>query len=256
MGRRPWIWQNKTMTSLLNPQEMGRRPWFWPRKLKGCSNELNIWRLVRKFRYHSGKRGSKVSRTAGRSRTLETFNLRVFRFAELKAATGNFRLDAILRKGGFGTVFKGWVDETTLTPSKLVGTGMAIAVKRLNTESIQGVEQWELGMNFLGLSHPNLVKLLGYCSEKKEKLFVYEFMPNGSLHDHLFRRIPDEEPLSWDNRLKIATGAAQGLAFLHSFQIIDRDVKPSNILLDEVLFFLLFFPFSLSFSLMLCFVHF
>ncbi|KAK9902914.1 hypothetical protein M0R45_001429 [Rubus argutus] len=91
-----------------------------------------------------------------------------------------------------------------------------------------------LEVKFLGrLSHPNLVKLLGYCYEKKKALLVYEFVQRGSLDTHLFRRIPDEEPLSWGNRFKIAMGAARGLTFLHNLQIIHRHVKPSNLLLDE-----------------------
>ncbi|CAK9164948.1 unnamed protein product [Ilex paraguariensis] len=90
-------------------------------------------------------------------------------------------------------------------------------------------------VNILGrLSHPNLVKLLGYCWEYTERLLVYEFMQKGSLADHLFRENPAIEPLSWDIRLKIAIGAARGLAFLHTSEkkIIHRNFKASNILLD------------------------
>ncbi|EHA8590643.1 putative serine/threonine-protein kinase PIX13 [Cocos nucifera] len=91
-------------------------------------------------------------------------------------------------------------------------------------------------VNFLGrLSHPNLVKLLGYCWEDTELLLVYEFMAKGSLENHLFRRGAAFEPLSWSLRLKIAIGAARGLAFLHTSekQVIYRDFKASNILLDS-----------------------
>jgi serine/threonine protein kinase len=97
-------------------------------------------------------------------------------------------------------------------------------------------------INFLGrLSHPNLVRLLGYCGEDTELLLVYEFMSKGSLDNYIFRRskhptAATTEPLSWSTRLKIAIGAARGLAFLHSLenQVIHRDVKTSNILLDSV----------------------
>lgn len=163
-----------------------------------------------------------------------TPNLKTYSFSDLKAATRNFKSDTVLGVGGFGTVFKGWVDEKTLTPTK-VGNGMVVAIKKLNSESMQGFEEWQAEVNFLGrLSHPNLVKLLGYCWEDKELLLVYEFMPKGSLENHLFRRSTAIEPLSWDLRLKIAIGAARGLAFLHSSekQIIYRDFKASNILLD------------------------
>ncbi|NP_001398511.1 serine/threonine-protein kinase Cx32 isoform 2 [Zea mays] len=163
---------------------------------------------------------------------LEAPNLRTFTFMELKTATKNFRLDSVLGEGGFGTVYKGWVDEKTMTPTRN-GTGMVVAVKKLNSESMQGYEEWQSEINFLGrLSHPNLVKLLGYCWEDRELLLVYEFMAKGSLENHLFRR--GCAPLSWELRLKIAIGAARGLAFLHASekQVIYRDFKASNILLD------------------------
>ncbi|VFQ88215.1 unnamed protein product [Cuscuta campestris] len=140
----------------------------------------------------------------------------------------------VLGVGGFGKVYKGWVDEKTLMPSKF-GSGTIVAIKKLNDESMQGFEEWQSEVNFLGsLSHPNLVKLIGYCLEDKELLLVYEFMPKGSLENHLFRRGSTVDPLSWDLRLKIAVGAARGLAFLHASekQIIYRDFKASNILLD------------------------
>ncbi|KAJ7944060.1 Protein kinase [Quillaja saponaria] len=165
---------------------------------------------------------------------LETPNLKVFSFGDLKIATKNFKSDTVLGEGGFGKVFKGWLDEKTLAPAK-AGTGMMVAIKKLNPESVQGFQEWQSEVNFLGsLSHPNLVKLLGYCWEDKELLLVYEFMPKGSLENHLFRRNPNIEPLSWDNRLKIAIGAARGLAFLHTSdkKVIYRDFKASNILLD------------------------
>ncbi|CAA2972562.1 probable serine threonine- kinase Cx32, chloroplastic [Olea europaea subsp. europaea] len=165
---------------------------------------------------------------------LPTSNLKIFTFVDMKIATKNFKSDMVLGVGGFGTVFKGWVDSKTFSPSK-VGTGMMVAIKKLNPESTQGFEEWQSEVNFLGrLSHPNLVKLLGYCWEDKELLLVYEFMQRGSLENHLFRRSVAIEPLSWDIRLKIAIGAARGLAFLHTSdkQVIYRDFKASNILLD------------------------
>ncbi|KAF0934985.1 hypothetical protein E2562_029512 [Oryza meyeriana var. granulata] len=163
---------------------------------------------------------------------LEAPNLRTFTFIELRTATKNFRPDSVLGEGGFGRVYKGWVDEKTMNPVK-GGTGMVVAVKKLNPESMQGYEEWQSEINFLGrLSHPNLVKLLGYCFEDKELLLVYEFMAKGSLENHLFKK--GCPPLSWELRLKIAIGAARGLAFLHASekQVIYRDFKASNILLD------------------------
>ncbi|CAN0907595.1 Probable serine/threonine-protein kinase CST [Linum grandiflorum] len=170
----------------------------------------------------------------GSGQILEWANLKVFTLSDLKSATKNFKSDTLLGQGGFGKVFKGWVDEQTLAPSK-PGIGMVVAIKKLNDESLQGFEEWQAEINFLGrLSHPNLVKLLGYCWEDKDLLLVYEFLEKGSLENHLFRRNARAEPLPWDLRLKIALGAARGLAFLHASekQIIYRDFKASNILLD------------------------
>ncbi|XP_026665738.2 probable serine/threonine-protein kinase PIX13 isoform X2 [Phoenix dactylifera] len=178
--------------------------------------------------------GISIDEVYPEGRILEVPNLRIFTFAELKTATRNFRPDTILGEGGFGSVYKGWLDEKALNPSKSMA-GMVVAVKKLNPESMQGLEQWQSEVNFLGrLSHPNLVRLLGYCWEDTELLLVYEFMAKGSLENHLFRRA-GLQPLSWRLRLKIAIGAARGLAFLHTSEkkVIYRDFKASNILLDS-----------------------
>lgn len=183
----------------------------------------------------SNSNSSSGSASPGDGRILESPSLRVFSFAELKAATRSFKPETVLGEGGFGRVYKGWVDEKTLNPTKS-GLGMVVAVKKLNPESMQGFQEWQSEVNFLGrLSHPNLVRLLGYCWEDKELLLVYEFMAKGSLENHLFRRGAAFEPLSWSLRLKIVIGSARGLAFLHTSerQIIYRDFKASNILLDS-----------------------
>lgn len=163
---------------------------------------------------------------------LPTPNLREFSFQELKAATRNFRADTLLGEGGFGRVYKGWLENKHPPKS---GSGLVVAIKKLNSESLQGFEEWQSEVNFLGrLSHLNLVKLLGYCWEDKELLLVYEFMQKGSLENHLFGRGSAVQPLPWDLRLKIIIGAARGLSFLHSSddRVIYRDIKASNILLD------------------------
>ncbi|MED6119231.1 putative serine/threonine-protein kinase pix13 [Stylosanthes scabra] len=160
-----------------------------------------------------------------------TRNLRMFTLDELKTATRNFRPDTMLGEGGFGRVFKGWVDQNTLKPSK-VGVGIPVAVKKSNPDSLQGLQEWQSEVKFLGkFSHPNLVKLVGYCWEENQFLLVYEYMQKGSLENHLFR---SPEPLAWDIRIKIAIGAARGLDFLHTSEksVIYRDFKSSNILLD------------------------
>ncbi|XP_062208233.1 receptor-like cytoplasmic kinase 176 isoform X1 [Phragmites australis] len=166
---------------------------------------------------------------------LQSANVRSFTFNELKTSTRNFRPDSVLGEGGFGSVFKGWIDENTFAPTR-PGTGMVIAVKKLNQEGFQGHREWLAEVNYLGqLSHPNLVKLVGYCLEDEQRLLVYEFMPRGSLENHLFRRGSHFQPLSWNLRMKVALGAAKGLAFLHSdkAKVIYRDFKTSNVLLDS-----------------------
>ncbi|KAL6980535.1 Interface between microtubules and kinetochore protein [Sarracenia purpurea var. burkii] len=113
---------------------------------------------------------------------------------------------------------------------------MVIAVKRLNQEGLQGHKEWLTEINYLGqLYHPNLVKLIGYCLEDDHRLLVYEFMTRGSLENHLFRRSSYFQPLPWNLRMKVALGAAKGLAYLHSpeAKVIYRDFKTSNILLDS-----------------------
>ncbi|XP_057853577.2 receptor-like cytoplasmic kinase 176 isoform X2 [Cryptomeria japonica] len=178
---------------------------------------------------------SNLSNPLSEGQILPSANLKSFTFNELKSATRNFRPDHLLGEGGFGCVFKGWIDQQGFMASK-PGVGMVIAVKKLNQESLQGHKEWLTEVNYLGqLYHPNLVKLTGYCAEDDHRLLVYEFMSKGSLENHLFRRGSNYQPVSWDIRIKIATGAAKGLAFLHNAekQVIYRDFKTSNILLDS-----------------------
>ncbi|XP_042428682.1 probable serine/threonine-protein kinase PBL17 [Zingiber officinale] len=156
-------------------------------------------------------------------------NVNVFTHEELRVATKNFRADQILGEGGFGIVYKGIIDEN-VRPGFM---STQVAVKVLNPDGVQGDKEWLTEVHYLGqLSHPNLVKLIGYCYEDDYRLLVYEYMPCGSLEKHLFRRICLTMP--WPTRMKIALGTAKGLAFLHGAErsIIYRDFKTSNILLD------------------------
>lgn len=161
-----------------------------------------------------------------------TPNLKMFLLENLRTATKNFRPESIIGEGGFGQVFKGWLDEKTLAPSK-PGVGIPVAVKKSNPDSAQGLHEWQCEVKFLGkFQHPNLVKLLGYCWEENQFLLVYEYLPKGSLENHLFSK---GEALTWDTRLKIVIEAAEGLNFLHNSEksVIYRDFKASNILLDS-----------------------
>ncbi|KAM1820412.1 hypothetical protein ACFX1X_001950 [Malus domestica] len=145
---------------------------------------------------------------------------------DILEATNNFCKTNIIGDGGFGTVYKATLSD-----------GKTVAVKKLSEYKTQGHREFIAEMETLGkVNHQNVVPLLGYCSLGEEKLLVYEYMVNGSLDIWLRNRTGDLEVLDWDRRFKIAMGAARGLAFLHhgfSPHIIHRDIKASNILLNE-----------------------
>ncbi|XP_066387904.1 probable serine/threonine-protein kinase PBL15 [Miscanthus floridulus] len=156
--------------------------------------------------------------------------LHSFGLGELRGVTHDFSSSFLLGEGGFGAVYKGFVD-AGMRPGL---DAQPVAVKQLNAAGFQGHREWLAEVIFLGqFRHPHLVRLLGYCCEDEERLLVYEFMPRGSLENHLFRRI--SATLPWGTRLKVAIGAAKGLAFLHAANtpVIYRDFKASNILLDS-----------------------
>ncbi|CAD5167875.1 unnamed protein product [Musa acuminata subsp. malaccensis] len=149
-----------------------------------------------------------------------------FTFRELAAATKNFRQECLLGEGGFGRVYKGRLEN-----------GQVVAVKQLDRNGLQGNREFLVEVLMLSLlHHPNLVNLIGYCADGDQRLLVYEFMPLGSLEDHLHDIPADKEPLDWNIRMKIAAGAAKGLEYLHDKAnppVIYRDFKSSNILLGE-----------------------
>ncbi|XXG65282.1 hypothetical protein AAC387_Pa05g3029 [Persea americana] len=154
-----------------------------------------------------------------------------FTFNELKVVTGNFRQENLLGGGGFGSVYRGFIGED-LKKEGLEPLQIAVKVHD-GDNSFQGHREWLAEVIFLGqLSHPNLVKLIGYCCEDDHRVLIYEYMARGSVENNLFSRILI--PLPWSIRMKIALGAAKGLAFLHEAEkpVIYRDFKTSNILLD------------------------
>ncbi|XP_047975396.1 probable serine/threonine-protein kinase PBL19 [Salvia hispanica] len=195
---------------------------------------------------NSGASGNRVAKSTGSlpsssARSIPEMyreregSLRVFSLSELKEATNSFNRLLKIGEGGFGSVYKGSIKPADGGD----GPPIIVAIKKLNTQGLQGHKQWIAEVQFLGvLDHPNLVKLLGYCAVDGERgiqrLLVYEYMQNKSLEDHLFNRSVPTIP--WIRRLSIILGAAQGMAYLHEgleVQVIYRDFKSSNVLLDS-----------------------
>ncbi|XP_072966500.1 G-type lectin S-receptor-like serine/threonine-protein kinase B120 isoform X2 [Typha angustifolia] len=146
-------------------------------------------------------------------------------FDSLVAATDKFSHMNFLGEGGFGPVYKGMLPE-----------GKEVAVKRLSRNSGQGMEEFKNEVILIAkLQHRNLVRLLGCCIQGKEKILIYEYMPNKSLNAFLFDPTKKEK-LDWKTRYSIIEGIARGLLYLHRdsrLRVIHRDLKVSNILLDE-----------------------
>ncbi|CAN1325129.1 G-type lectin S-receptor-like serine/threonine-protein kinase At1g11330 [Linum perenne] len=142
-------------------------------------------------------------------------------------ATDNFSVSNKLGEGGFGPVYKG----------KLSGD-QEVAMKRLSKKSGQGLEEFMNELKLIAkLQHTYLVRLLGCCVEKEEKILIYEYMPNRSLDKFLFGS-SDQEKLTWEQRVNIAEGVAQGLLYIHRYsrlKVIHRDMKASNVLLDAAM---------------------
>ncbi|XP_009601565.2 LEAF RUST 10 DISEASE-RESISTANCEUS RECEPTOR-LIKE PROTEIN KINASE-like 1.2 isoform X2 [Nicotiana tomentosiformis] len=152
------------------------------------------------------------------------FGIHVFDYNELQEATSNFDSNKELGEGGFGTVYKGKLRD-----------GRVVAVKRLYENNYKRVEQFRNEVKLLTrLHHRNLVTLYGCTSRhSRELLLVYEYIPNGTVADHLHGEHTKPGSLSWNTRMSIAVETASALTYLHNSDVIHRDVKTNNILLDN-----------------------
>ncbi|KAG6548813.1 hypothetical protein Mapa_009574 [Marchantia paleacea] len=193
---------------------------LWARR----RNRLRAQKATRRggsFAVKTPEAAEKESQIAGLSHSLQMFT-----FKELQAATKNFDDALIVGEGGFGSVYRG----------QIAGTKQLVAVKKVSNDSKQGEREFQAEVTIISqLRHRNIVQLLGCCLQGPGKfLLVYEFMPNGSLHDALFLQKPCV--LSWGMRFTILQGLAASLNYLHDGgkeQVLHRDVKPNNIMLDD-----------------------
>ncbi|KAK9672252.1 hypothetical protein RND81_12G087000 [Saponaria officinalis] len=184
---------------------------------------------VRKLKRNVGVNLSTSPKIRPEMEELKIRRAKVFTYEELEKATGGFNEESIVGRGSFSSVFKGVLKD-----------GTTVAVKRavMSSDQKKNSKEFHTELDLLSrLNHAHLLNLLGYCEEAEERLLVYEFMAHGSLYQHLHGKDTGlKEPLDWVRRVTIAVQASRGIEYLHGYAcppVIHRDIKSSNILIDE-----------------------
>jgi len=173
-----------------------------------------------KMRSHSGSDYMYASSDSGMVSNQRSW----FSYDELSQVTSGFSEKNLLGEGGFGCVYKG-----------VLSDGREVAVKQLKIGGSQGEREFKAEVEIISrVHHRHLVTLVGYCISEQHRLLVYDYVPNNTLHYHL--HAPGRPVMTWETRVRVAAGAARGIAYLHEDchpRIIHRDIKSSNILLDN-----------------------
>ncbi|XP_047095292.1 proline-rich receptor-like protein kinase PERK8 [Lolium rigidum] len=202
----------------------GNQPGMSPTASQAYGHQQQQQRGFVSGNYSSTMGSQGPARSVATSGDLSVGNSKSFSFDELYQITGGFARDKLLGEGGFGCVFKG-----------TLGDGREVAVKQLKGGGGQGEREFQAEVEIISrVHHRHLVSLVGYCISEDHRLLVYDFVANDTMHHNLHGK--GRPVMDWPTRVKIAAGSARGLAYLHEDchpRIIHRDIKSSNILLDD-----------------------